>query len=303
MSNVQQVNPEHLRFFDSVLAPDVADPRAAETRRDVAARDPVDYLRAMIERPSGWERAMAALKRPETWAQCESAGSLPLAENVVLGLLLARNVDGLSSQVEVSVRAAALWYRSALCPDDADDAPAGVSPLGYYEVVFRPVIDAVRARGQTLALGYALELAFEQALAGDADGRRCEQVRARHAGVMQRMVWPLLRGKDVTVDEGYRLVLSAWVATGTEAVLRDGLVQLLETKSPARSESFRRLVTPETASLLLDVLRRGKRPPGPRLRERLVELVAALKPGRDEDPGHRRGLALLHGLIELLSET
>jgi len=299
MSEFADIDTEQMSFFDSVLAPELGKVRSDAAGAGVAA-EPGELVAAMVRFPGSWTERLAALAAPAAWPDGEPLRPLPPAETVVLGYLLACDAEGIGARGIHSARAAALWYRSALAAAAGETV---ASPLDYYESVLTPVARAAAAAPATaLSVGWELELAFEQALADlPEEADLVTALRRRHAETMQRVAWPLLR--EAEPHAGYRLVLSAWVATGSEDVLRAGLVQLLDTPTGSAATALAETTSVEAATILLGAIRRGSRPLSEQVRANLAAWIHAVASNASEARGPAEQAELLAGLVEVLSEA
>ncbi|MHC4715374.1 MAG: hypothetical protein ACYS5V_00240 [Planctomycetota bacterium] len=301
MSDTLDIDSEQMSFFDSVLTPELGKVRAGHAAPSAPSAGAAELIGAMVRLPGSWAQRVAELASPAAWPDGDSVPPLPHAETIVLGYLLADNAKGISARGLASVRAATLWYRSALA--SGVEADAAGSPLAYCEAVLRPVAQAVTGSPKlALSLGWGLEMAFEQALAdAGPDSGRFVSLRRLHAETVQQVTWPLLRGADMA--SGYRLVLSAWVATESEDVLRTGLTQLLDAPARGPVAALAEETSVEAASFLLDVIRRSSRPLSAQVRANLTEWIQAVASNvaDGEVPALRAGL--LAGLVEVLSEA
>ncbi|HET6430432.1 MAG TPA: hypothetical protein VFJ30_18605 [Phycisphaerae bacterium] len=301
MSELADMDTEQMSFFDSVLAPELGKVRADGAPADGPPAGAAELVAAMVRHPGCWPQRMAELAAPGAWSDGEPAAPLPAAETVVLGYLLACNAREFGARAPVSVRAAALWYRSALAA--AGDADALASPLDHYESVLTPVARAVAAvPALALSMGWELEAGFEIALSDLSDDPdRIAALRCRHAEAMQRVAWPLLRGAEP--HAGYRLVLNAWVATGSEEVLRAGLIQLLDAPTRAAAEALAETTSMEAATVLLEAIRRHGRPLSGQVRANLAAWIQTVASNASETAGPSDRAELLAGLVEVLREA
>ena len=168
MSDTRQIDSEQLSFFDSVLTPELGKVRADGAQASASSAGAGELVETMVRFPGSWVQRMGELTAPSAWGDAASASPLPLAETMVLGYLLADNAKGISANGMPSVRAAVLWYRSALLAETDADGPT--SPLGYCEPVLTPVARAVTGSPDlALRLGWGLETVFEHALAAADD--------------------------------------------------------------------------------------------------------------------------------------
>ena len=134
-----------------------------------------------------------------------------------LGLMLAMNAGEISVQGDSSRHAAGYWYRSALLLESSGPLPAPL--LEYAAQVLGTVARDSAGRGQNLAFAQAVELAFEQArLALASQGKSMPRPCVdRHAAVLRELVWPRLT--QAVPGDAWRVVLSAWTATGRESLV------------------------------------------------------------------------------------
>jgi len=299
MSERQDIDTEQMSFFDSVLAPELGKVRAAGGGA-AAPEGPAELVAAMVRFPGSWTRRLAELAAPAVWSNGEPAPLAP-AETFVLGYLLACDAEGLGSRGLASARAAGLWYRSALALAADDSALA--APLDHCESVLTPVARAAAGTAAlALSVGWELEMAFEQALSDlPKETERITALRRRHAETMQRVAWPLLRGADP--HAGYRLVLSAWVATGSEDVLRGGLIQLLDAPTGAAAAALAETTSVEAARVLIGAIRRSHRPLSGQVRANLAAWIHAVASNASPADRPSDRAELLAGLVEVLSEA
>ena len=310
MSQANQPNPELRRLLDAAVPPD-AD-RLRRTAAETGGVRPAACLQGMIETPASWETYLAVLASPATWADHYRLPPLALPETALLGCLLARDAGGLASDPQTSLPAAEMWYRSALmleaAPTPGRDplaGHAGLSPLRHYDAVLKVVTDTASRAGRAAAYGLALELAYESALqaAGRAGPPQVARLRRLHARLMREEVWPLLANADV--EAASRVILGAWVATGDDGLLCEGLLRLLDSPRPSVAEVLAAQLGHEGTAFLLHGLHRRSSQPGTltgraRLNLlRLVQLLTARGGGTEE---RRSRIEMCPSLVELLAE-
>jgi len=292
MTDIDDTTRAYMAMFDAALDPRRHHGRSAPPA--VVAGGPAALLTAAIECPARWDELAPALGTEALWTGPAAAEPLGAPATAVLGCLLAQGPGGPLAAGPAAVAAAALWYASALAIDA--DLPPKASPLTYAPAALGP-LGRGAAGPAALALGERLEGAFETACEA-ADPSAGARIRRIHAQVLSEVIWPLLERMDAPA--ACRLVLDAWVATGTDALLREGMGALLNTEDSAGIEALGRAIAPPLARRLLELLPRGARPAPDAVGSRLLDFTGALAPVEaGADPAERA--ALLNAACEFLT--
>lgn len=180
------------------------------------------------------------------------------ATTVMLGDILARKHE-IGASPDVLMVLAALWYRSAI-----EMKLKGLRPecLPLATEVLTPVSKEAARRGKSADLGQRCELAYENVLGvrdrSEDDIPARKEVTKQHVSLMKDLIWTGLGKEGTKPKQDYDLLIAAWVATGDESVMSEGLLQVFSHACDSWREEFTQLTRVEGLPVLLRMLRLGR---------------------------------------------